>query len=220
MTFDEYIRINHAKSHAQIAQDLWVLFMTGEKRNGYFVEFGAGDGKTESNTYLLEKEYGWTGVVAEPARCFHEALARNRSCWRWNDAVTPVPGVFTFSEYPIRHLSCIDDYRGHDRLAQHRECAEQSYQVNGITLEQLLDAAQAPSEIDYLSIDTEGSELEILLGFDLDKYQTRLISIEHNGVQPKRELIRRHLTARGYARVFEEFSQFDDWYVRGGLHEC
>ena len=66
-------------SNAQLLQDLWVLYELQEKRNGYFVEFGACDGVSLSNTLLLEKTYAWQGALAEPARAWHAALQRNRS---------------------------------------------------------------------------------------------------------------------------------------------
>ena len=69
---------NSRRSYAQLAQDLWVLFETGEQRGGFFVEFGAGDGVLLSNTCLLEREYHWRGVLAEANPVFHDCLRRNR----------------------------------------------------------------------------------------------------------------------------------------------
>ncbi|MDR2214600.1 MAG: hypothetical protein LBE59_02025, partial [Nevskiaceae bacterium] len=65
---------------SQNRQDLFALCENGFKRNGYFVEFGATDGVNGSNSYLLEKSFGWQGIVAEPARCWHAQLRANRSC--------------------------------------------------------------------------------------------------------------------------------------------
>ena len=53
----------------------WVL---GERRGGFFVEFGATDGRTINNTCALEVTWGWRGIVAEPARCWHAALKEHR----------------------------------------------------------------------------------------------------------------------------------------------
>ena len=71
----------------------------------------------------------------------------------------------------------------------------------------------APKEIDYLSIDTEGSELEILNAFDFSRYDTSIITVEHNYTE-NRKKIHSLLSRNGYERVFEQYSQFDDWYVK------
>jgi hypothetical protein len=68
-------------SKSQYKQDLFVLTQLGFKRNGFFVEFGATDGVELSNTYILEKQFDWSGILAEPAKCWHEALERNRKAF-------------------------------------------------------------------------------------------------------------------------------------------
>ena len=68
------------KTESQFYQDIFGLLLSKGRRGGYFVEFGACDGMRISNTYLLEKEFGWKGIVAEPGREWHEALQSNRQC--------------------------------------------------------------------------------------------------------------------------------------------
>lgn len=65
-----------------------------------------------------------------------------------------------------------------------------------------------------MSVDTEGSELEILRGFDFGKYDIRIITVEHNGVEPDRSQIFELLSGLGYERRLTALSNFDDWYVR------
>ena len=67
------------RSRSQIRQDVFVLSELRFKKNGFFVDFGASDGISASNTYLLEKEYGWTGILSEPAKCWHKDLHNNRT---------------------------------------------------------------------------------------------------------------------------------------------
>ncbi len=76
----------------------------------------------------------------------------------------------------------------------------------------MLRSNNAPKIIDYLSIDTEGSEFDILNAFDFGEYSFRVITCEHNYTE-KRLLIHDLLKKNGYKRVFEEISLFDDWYV-------
>ena len=70
-----------------------------------------------------------------------------------------------------------------------------------------------PDVIDYLSIDTEGSELEILQTFDFDAYKFRLITVEHAGEKEKREKICSLLESKGYNRWLPILSRWDDWYI-------
>jgi hypothetical protein len=85
--------------------------------------------------------------------------------------------------------------------------------VTSISLTELLDQNGSPRQVDYMSIDTEGSEYEILSAFDFDKYEVRILTVEHN-FQPAREEILQLLTSKGYERRFVHLSQVDDWYVR------
>ena len=68
-----------------------------------------------------------------------------------------------------------------------------------------------PRFIHYVSIDTEGSELEILQGFPFDSHEVGAFSIEHNFEEPKRSQIRALLEARGYR--IERDQDVEDWYV-------
>lgn len=200
------------KANSQLGQDLFVLSELDFKMNGYFVEFGATDGVDLSNTWMLEKEFGWSGILAEPGRRWHRNLRQNRSCgietncvWRESNA------TLTFNETRFGELSTIDSYSDSDNNSSSRQKGEK-YTVNTISLSDLLDKYDAPEDIDYLSIDTEGSEFEILEGFDFSKRRFRVITCEHN-FTPQREAIHSLLTRNGYVRKHVEVSSVDDWYV-------
>ena len=85
-------------------------------------------------------------------------------------------------------------------------------EVKSISLNDLLDKHSAPEVVDYLSVDTEGSEYEILSKLDFGKRIFRVITVEHNHTK-NREKIYRLLVSKGYARKFEDLSDFDDWYI-------
>ena len=68
-------------SPSELRQDLFVLSELDFKENGYFVEFGSTDGINDNNTYFLENEFGWNGILAEPARVWHRELIKNRNCY-------------------------------------------------------------------------------------------------------------------------------------------
>ncbi len=208
-----YFLKNIDKSRAQRRQDIFVLSELGLKKNGFFVEIGASNGLDLSNTYMLEKEFGWRGILSEPGRCWHLALKRNRSCiidthcvWSESNA------LLKFNETKNPCFSTISRFSDGDHHAARRKNGR-IYEVEAIALLDLLAVHDAPTEIDYLSIDTEGSEYEILREFDFDRYSFGVITCEHNHT-PMREKIYDLLVSKGYQRKFEEISDRDDWYVK------
>jgi FkbM family methyltransferase len=204
---------NLRKSRSQLRQDLFVLSELGFKKGGFFVEFGATNGVDLSNTYLLEKDFEWTGILAEPAKCWQNMLRQNRKCqidtrcvWSSSDL------SLAFNEVKVAELSTIDEFSKTDFHKDERKDGTK-YLVKTITLRDLLDSYSAPKDPDYLSIDTEGSEFEILEKFDFEKYKFKVITCEHN-FTAVRDNIYRLLSSYGYARRFEDVSAWDDWYVK------
>lgn len=198
-------------SRSQVQQDLFVLLALGFKRDGFFVEFGATDGKKISNTFLLEKHFAWSGILAEPGRSWRGLLERNR------DAIIDSRAVWRVSGGQIRFVEQSDSqFSGIDSSSKSawrwKLSRKQSYLVETVNLTDLLESHAAPSRIDYLSIDTEGSELEILLAHDFDRYRFSVITVEHNFTH-NRELIYEFLVSRGYSRVAEDVSRQDDFYL-------
>ena len=201
-------------SKAQLHQDLWVLYEHGRKRPGFFVEFGAANGMDLSNTWLLEKHFGWTGVLAEPNPDFHESLTANRSCAISFDCVFNTTGELTpFFCTERREYSRMGAVAPEDGHELKRRQVYRETMVRTVTLNDLLKRHDAPRTIDYISLDTEGSEYDILAAFDFDAWDVRLISVEHNNT-PMRGKLHDLLTRHGYARKFSEISLFDDWYAR------
>jgi len=202
-------------SSSQLYQDLWVLWSTQMQRCGYFVEFGATNGRDLSNTYLLEKNFGWRGLLAEPFPHWHAELHANRSAIIDHRCVWKVSGdelsfVATDSapEFAGVESSAFDD----DHSSVRRDSGR-TIPVKTVSLVDLLLEHDAPSCIDYLSVDAEGSELTILEAFDFSRYRIDFITVEHNRHGEKREGIHRLLTSNGFVRKFEQFSMFDDWYI-------
>jgi FkbM family methyltransferase len=203
-------------TRAQLFQDAFVLSVTGELKKGYFVEFGAMNGVIMSNSYLLETAYGWPGIVAEPARRWHPALQQNRKCSIDLRCVWSKSGEqLDFTEPQTAGLATITAFSDSDQHTIARKGGTR-YTVQTVSLNDLLRHHGAPKTIDYLSIDTEGSELEILRAFDFSAHYVRIITVEHN-YSPMRGKLHDLLTSNGFTRAFEEFSDWDDWYLRQGL---
>jgi FkbM family methyltransferase len=195
-------------SFGQLKQDLFVLSYFNFKEKGFFIEFGAADGINLSNTFLLEKEFKWDGIVAEPAKKFHDSLFENRNCFIETDCVWDKTGVkVKFVEDGL--LSTIDEFKCKD---MHSRNSNVNYMVNTISLNNLLEKYDAPKIIDYLSIDTEGSEYEILKSLDFKTYTFKIITVEHNYTE-NRDKIYNLLTENGFKRVYTEITDYDDWYV-------
>src|SRR5262249_30717559 len=120
-----------------------------------------------------------------------------------------------FNETLEGKFSTIDTLSGSDFHSKRRQDGKR-YPVETISLRDLLRAHDAPTDIDYLSIDTEGSEFVILDSFFPSPYQVRIITVEHNYTD-QRSHIHGLLTSWGYNRVFEQLSMWDDWYTRSSL---
>jgi len=196
------------ESKSQYRQDLFVLSELEFKRDGFFVEFGATNGINGSNSFILEKNFGWKGILAEPAKEWHDALDVNRNCTVEKDCVWTESNIqLVFLEQGV--LSTINAFADND---QHERKSNNKYLVNTISLNDLLEKHKAPMFIDYLSIDTEGSEFEILKSLNFNKYKISIITVEHNHTKMRNQIYKL-LSKKGYSRVYEEISYCDDWYI-------
>jgi FkbM family methyltransferase len=213
LRFLSYAFAKRAHSRSQILQDLWVCFELEEKRNGFFVEFGATDGKTNSNTWLLESDLSWDGILAEPNPLWHPRLTANRKVAIEHKCVSSASNervtFLTTNEFDPE-VSGIAEFADGDRFAEVRQSGK-TMEVETISLDDLLTKYKAPAEIDYLSIDTEGSELSILSAFDFGRHHFKVITVEQN--EKTEPGLRKLLEGHGYVKVFPQFSQWDGWYV-------
>ena len=141
------------------------------KANGFFIELGANDGLIQSNTAFLEFNRGWKGVLVEPSQIAYNKCVKNR------------PNSTCFN------LACVSNNYKED-IIQGDFNGSLMASVNGkrnntntlidckvSTLESILDSVNA-STIDFLSLDTEGYEYDILCGLNLNKYRPKYMLIE------------------------------------------
>ena len=204
-------------SKSQSLQDLFVLNYLNFKKKGFFLEIGAADGVYISNTILLEKKFKWNGVLAEPLKRFYKSLKNNRKAKiETNVVYSRSNKELLFREVPNSKnssvlFSTIDKYSSSDFHFESRMKGT-LLKLNTISLNDLLTKYNSPKIIDYLSIDTEGSEYEILKSFNFKKYIFKVITCEHN-YTGNREKIYKLLTSNGYKRVLKEISKEDDWYI-------
>ncbi len=192
-------------SKSQNGQDLFSLIVNNFKKEGIFIEFGAYDGLIYSNTQFLEKHYAWTGVLIDPIPSHFESMKSNRNCSCIHGAIT-AGGVesILIEELPASDLS---------KRVDKRELFKRIHRVKSFTLNQVIDSYLPSLEIDFLSIDIEGNELEILKSIDLYRYKINAICVEHNFGEDSREILN-YMTERNYRLVYKEFSKNDYWFVR------
>ena len=175
---------------------------------GYFVEAGAHDGVGDSATKELE-DIGWTGICVEPSSAFH-GLKASRKCKVDDRCLWKAGEVYVrFQEVAGEGIElsgieqCFCDH--HDRSDG------QAVFKRTVCLPALLRHHDAPKVIEFLSLDTEGSEYEILFAHDFDAYRFLAITVEHNGVVERRDAIRTLLQGHGYK--VDVSTEIEDWFI-------
>jgi len=205
---DLYLR-TYAKrgffSDGATCQDLWIaLVVHPGLREGFFVDVGAGDGVFGNNTYLLEKQLGWSGLCIEPQPSYHDDLRR----WRTARLVDTAAS----DQEEMVELACAGFFGGIVRWLReeqaHRWREAPRLTVAAAPLGLILEEHGAPARIDYLSLDIEGGEAEVLEVFPFDRYAVAALSVE----SPGNLGIAAILESRGYVEVTNPFARADqDW---------
>jgi hypothetical protein len=209
---EKWLKKIRSRAVSQLGQDLWILEKCSYKRGGFFVEFGATNGIILSNTYLLEKDFGWNGICSEPNPEFLNLLKKNRLCIVSDECIGSSTGEkveFVFADVFGGMVADIDKDEHREKREAYRASGATTH-LTTISLHDFLLKHNAPKTIDYISVDTEGSEFAILGAFPFSEWDVRHITVEHNNT-PQRQLIRDLLSRHGY-RCQE--AQWDDWYYR------
>jgi FkbM family methyltransferase len=207
--------------YSQIGQDKWVHSIIGDKPNGFFIELGACDGLYLSNTLFFEKTLKWQGICIEPNNNYFKKLKENRSCNVSNELISSVPDKEVDFSICDAASGIIDNNIGPFTKK------ETIVKKKTTTLDRVLETFNAPSVIDYLSLDVEGHEYSILSTFPFEKYKFRCLTVEHNAphVGPvQQNLIREILEKNGYKYVKGNddvhnwgHGPIDDFYIHSEL---
>lgn len=146
------------------------------KKNGYFVEVGALNGFLMSQSYLFEKTLDWNGIVVEPNPVWYTDLVYYRKCGVSTNAISNKRG---FENFECREIAAFSGLKSSVNEARMSDIIDE-FEVETITLCDLFDKFNAPEELDWVSIDTEGAELDILNKFfeENKKYKINLLSFE------------------------------------------
>lgn len=212
---------NRCGGYSELGQDQFVLKLTNQLKNGFFVEIGLMGGRELSNTYLLEKEFGWQGIVVEPNIRYHTEINYNRSCKIDHRAVTGCSGDRVIFKDVLVHpgLSGIPQYFQPDSHYNTRKNdVGEEFMVDTVSMHDLLIQHNAPQHINYVSIDVEGAEMEIMNNFNWTPWNIDIITVEHNYTEDARHGMRKILASQGYDRVdFSELTLYEDWFFKPHL---
>jgi FkbM family methyltransferase len=175
------------------------------EREGFFIDVGANDPRQNSLTYILER-LGWTGMLIDPLSACYQKLLRDRprsrsfhcACVRPDKIGKIILHAPDAASVAATIEKNVDDF---DIKYSFTESCD------AVTLDSLVSTVN-PARIDFLSIDTEGTELDVLLGFDLARHRPRLILIEDKLYHLAKH---RYLTQQGYKLV--KRTMLNDWYV-------
>ena len=208
-TLKNNLRKSKYEYRAQAGQDKYVeQFLNHE--NGVYVEFGARDGVEHSNTYYFEKTYNWTGILVEPDDRELKKITINRPNAHiyTGVAVCPVGTTeVTFAISSNRGWSGIhnsyDDKRWYNTVISQKTlpCVD----LNEI----------CPENVDYMTVDTEGSEVEILRTFDFTSHNVKIIQVERNMKTQLQRNEEKQLTQFMSKKGYEKIKQIDigNWAV-------
>jgi len=167
--------------YSQLGQDKYISELL-KKKNGTFLDIGAANGIELSNTKHFEEE-GWTGFCIEPNKAIYPELEKNRKCECFNVALGEEGSrdFILVSGEPYM-LSGFADCVDIDRIKLECERDGGDYnriQVPAVPLENLCEKTNI-WHFDYCSLDTEGSELEILKSINWKRINIDYISVENN----------------------------------------
>lgn len=160
--------------------------------NGTFVEVGAFDGLTQSNTYLLEKFYHWSGILIEPSNASFKKLCNNRplqKCFNCALGTFEENGTYRYGNFVGGPM---DSFTRHEGL--------HTQQIFIRSLQAILDECRI-EHINFFSLDVEGYEFNVLKGIDFNKTKFDYILIEINSSHYKYNDIISLLSENGYDLV-------------------
>lgn len=177
--------------YSQSGQDKFIFnhFFKNYEKPGFFIELGALDGILISNTLFYEKILKWNGICIEPTSHYYQKLLLQRNCYKFNDVIFDQKKDIIFYEAP----SCCDSLNGIKELYDprhikriERESIEYKQENNNIetikrtrTMDSILKEVNV-KDIDFLSLDTEGSELNILKSINWLNTKIKIICVENN----------------------------------------
>lgn len=204
---------------SQLYQDVFANFVVEDKFDKIFFEFGATNGIDLSNSYTLEKLLGWKGALSEPSPQWHSELKKNRPNTNvitdciWSESNKDLD----FFVSDAGALSSLNDFKESDKFSMPGNTTARLkngriVSVKTISLNDVIEKEFKFKTPSYISVDTEGSEFEILKALDFKKFRPAVFTVEHNFTELQLK-IDELMKKNSYIRVFREATAFDAWYI-------
>jgi len=192
--------------------------------NGFFIECGANDGVSQSNTLLLEQKLNWLGLLIEPGlenfnKCRHvrpKCIVENYALVSSEYTESTIEGNFNNPSYNglMNSINGYPSYFNEEMIFWankfRQENASFPAKVQCATLQYLLDK-HGINKVDFFSLDVEGYEIEVLKGLDFTKIRPTFILIETTTHEYYREIVTNYMLSKNYKKI-EEISINDILY--------
>ena len=199
--------------YSQFGEDRLLDKLFQGRRRGVCVEVGANNGVDGSTTLYFE-EIGWDCILVEPNPALCREVRARRKARLFEYAASSVSGIATLhvavGAEQSHAVSALGDDRKPAQILKDHGFRTEPVEVVARPLDDILEEAQLTAGIDFVSIDVEGLELELLKGFSLDRWRPAVLIVEDNS--PIWETsVRDYLLAKGYARFRR--TGVNDWYA-------
>ena len=219
LEFVNYLKNFKYDFKSQLFQDMFASFIVKDNFDKTFLEFGATNGIDLSNSFTLEKDLSWTGALAEPDINWIDSLKKNRPNSKiltkciWKSSGEKL----NFFSSDVGVLSSLEDFKDSDIKSMPGNTAQRirsgkNIEVETISLNKVIEEEFNDISPSYISIDTEGSEFEILNSFNFLKYQPAVFTVEHNFTDLQKK-IDELMFKNDYLRIFNNLTFFDAWYI-------
>ena len=181
------------KFQGQFFQDMVAFFFFQNKKEGFYIDIGANDGISGSNTYIFE-QIGWNGVCIEPHPVAYKYLKKYRKCDCYNVALsTEVNENVDFFKASASVLSGLNE----GMEESHKQWAKDSgkteiIKVKTVTFDEIMANYPTVNHIDFMSLDVEGYEIPILETINFNKYTFGFITVENNDTEKIMEIMQKN----------------------------
>ena len=203
-----FVQIKNNKNYEKI------MILFNSKRNGFFIESGAHDGESLSNSLYFEKKFNWTGLLIEPlTNSFKILSTKNRNAYTLNACIAKKkPFVAKFRIVNV--FSGRQDQMNPDQVNYINNNVDKNTVTEYIpcfSLNTILHAINVKN-VDMFSLDIEGGEWDVIESIDYSKYNINLFCIEWYHLKEKKQKIHDHLLKNGYKFVSEK--EYDYFYQK------